>query len=173
MAEVDRRSENFAAVALQRAAEAPQSWGLPRELRKASIALLSDIHRKEEEGFLAQMEQEQEQKMGRGSDSGAASTLAPPTPDPPVTAKQCYAIAETLAKHILARNRNKQPPLEPEPEPEPEPEDGEEEMSAEDLALQREQMAQNAADGNLDFADLADASCLPTLLKLMEIPQLT
>ena len=167
MAEVDRRSENFAAVALQRAAEAPQSWGLPRELRKASIALLSDIHRKEEEAFLAQMEQEQEQKTG--SDSGAASTLAPPTPDPPVTAKQCYAIAETLAKHILARNRNKQPPLEPEPEPE----DGEEEMSAEDLALQREQMVQNAADGNLDFADLADASCLPTLLKLMAIPQLT
>ena len=43
-------------------------------------------------------------------------------------------------------------------------------LSADDLALWREQQARHFADGNIDMADLCDASSLPTLLKLLAIP---
>jgi hypothetical protein len=39
--------------------------------------------------------------------------------------------------------------------------------------LQTEQLIQFAMDGNIDFADLAQVSSLPTLLKFIRIPQLS
>jgi hypothetical protein len=58
----------------------------------------------------------------------------------------------------------------------PGPEDGgrpkEEEEEEEDQALWLQQMASNAAAGNLDLADLAEPASLPTLLRLLALPSL-
>lgn len=49
----------------------------------------------------------------------------------------------------------------------------EEDEDAEDTELWLEQMAQNYNDGNLDLAELADASSLDTLLRLLRVPDAT
>jgi hypothetical protein len=52
------------------------------------------------------------------------------------------------------------------------PKEEEEEEEEEDQALWLQQMASNAAAGNLDLADLAEPASLPTLLRLLALPSL-
>ena len=59
------------------------------------------------------------------------------------------------------------------PPPVTSPPDGGDEMSDADRAQWRAQMVAAAADGNLDFSDLCQATSLPTLIKLLPIAQLS
>ena len=203
----DRRSEFFLAQSMQQSAEAPQSWGLPRELRQESIVRTNEL--------------EIADHMARPIIShqlrAAKNDLTPGQPDG-ISEKHRRTLAQKLAKAILARTHRlavSVPCASNDKDGQTVqalPSTDDDELSAEDLALQQSQFVQFAmagttasipphytvlADtcfirsaiaymaarcccglsrallpGNIDFGDLAHASSIPTVLKLINIPQL-
>eukprot|EP01043_Picozoa_sp_COSAG02_P054902 COSAG02_NODE_6290_length_3673_cov_1.705932_3_plen_131_part_00 len=116
---------------MQRAAEAPQSWGLPRALRRQSIA------RKKELKIADQMEHPARRTQVRAFKNDLSSGRSRG-----VTEQRRREVAEELAKVVLARTVDNQAvPAEPLAETD------NEELSAEDLALQQRQFVQFAEDG--------------------------
>ena len=144
VAESDRRSEFFIAQSMQQAAEAPQSWGLPRELRRESIIRTKEL--------------EVADHMARPVISpqlrAAKNDMTPGRPYG-ISEKLRRTLAQKLAKVILARTQH----LAVSAPCASGGEDGKtvqalpstatdgDELSAEDLALQQSQFVQFAMAG--------------------------